>query len=141
MLTFAFLCIAVISYASVTIPNTFSPGTTISSSQVNANFTAMANAINGATVHGIINPNGTIFSGSGNFTASRMGTGYYEVVFTPGAFTKQPACVTASDAGAPTLTCSNSGGAPDALDIRCYTVSVTITALNTPAQLTLVPTN
>jgi hypothetical protein len=47
MLTIAFVGIAVNSYAititNVTIPNTFSSGTTISSSQVNANFTAVAN--------------------------------------------------------------------------------------------------
>lgn len=40
----AFLGIAVIGYA-VTIPNTFTSGTTISSSEVNANFQALAGAI------------------------------------------------------------------------------------------------
>jgi hypothetical protein len=45
LLTFVFLGITVIAYAAVTIPNTFSSGTTISSSQVNANFTALGNAM------------------------------------------------------------------------------------------------
>ncbi|MBI5043168.1 MAG: hypothetical protein HZC10_04930 [Nitrospirae bacterium] len=35
----------VVAYAAVTVPNTFSSGTTISSSQVNANFTALGNAM------------------------------------------------------------------------------------------------
>jgi len=43
LLTIIFLGIAVNSYADVTIPNTFTSGTTISSSQMNANFTAVAN--------------------------------------------------------------------------------------------------
>lgn len=45
LLTFVFLGITVIAYAAVTVPNTFSSGTTISSSQVNANFTALGNAM------------------------------------------------------------------------------------------------
>ncbi|MFH0974697.1 MAG: hypothetical protein V1874_02820 [Spirochaetota bacterium] len=43
MLTIIFLGIAVISYGAVTIPNTFNAGQTISSGEVNANFTAVAN--------------------------------------------------------------------------------------------------
>ncbi len=45
LLTIVFIGVAVISYATVTIPNTFSSGTTISSSQMNDNFTAVKNAI------------------------------------------------------------------------------------------------
>ena len=45
LLTGVFLGITVIAYAAVTVPNTFSSGTTISSSQVNANFTALGNAM------------------------------------------------------------------------------------------------
>ncbi len=44
LLTVVFLGISVIAYA-VTIPNTFSSGTTISSGQVNANFTALKTAV------------------------------------------------------------------------------------------------
>jgi hypothetical protein len=40
-----FLWAAGSAYAQVTIPNTFSAGTTISSSQVNDNFTALKNAV------------------------------------------------------------------------------------------------
>jgi len=43
LLMIAFLGIPVIAHAEVTIPHTFSPGTTISSGQVNANFTALKN--------------------------------------------------------------------------------------------------
>lgn len=42
LLSIVFAGIAVISYATVNIPNTFTSGTTISSSQVNSNFTALA---------------------------------------------------------------------------------------------------
>ncbi|MBI5180311.1 MAG: hypothetical protein HZA05_02780 [Nitrospirae bacterium] len=45
LLTVVFLGITVIAYAAVTVPNSFSTGTTISSSQVNANFTALGNAM------------------------------------------------------------------------------------------------
>lgn len=45
LLTIVFIGVAVISYATVTIPNTFTSGTTISSSQMNDNFTAIKNAI------------------------------------------------------------------------------------------------
>ena len=45
LLTGVFLGITVIAYAAVTVPNTFTSGTTISSSQVNANFTALGNAM------------------------------------------------------------------------------------------------
>jgi hypothetical protein len=45
ILTIVFIGIAVLSYATVTIPNTFTSGTTISSSQVNANFAAVKEAI------------------------------------------------------------------------------------------------
>ena len=47
LLTGVFLGITVIAYAAVNIPNVFSSGTTISSSQVNANFTAVANQMPG----------------------------------------------------------------------------------------------
>jgi hypothetical protein len=50
MLTIACLGVAVISYAAVNIPYTFTTGTTISSSQVNSNFTTLANAINAIQV-------------------------------------------------------------------------------------------
>ncbi len=43
MLTIVFSGVAVISYGAVTIPNTFTPGKTISSGEVNSNFTALAN--------------------------------------------------------------------------------------------------
>ncbi|MFZ3089719.1 MAG: hypothetical protein WA240_03755 [Nitrospirota bacterium] len=45
LLVVVFLGITVIAYAAVTVPNSFSTGTTISSSQVNANFTALGNAM------------------------------------------------------------------------------------------------
>ena len=45
LLTVVFLGITVIAYAAVTVPNTFSSGTTISSGQVNANFTTLGNAM------------------------------------------------------------------------------------------------
>jgi len=46
LLTIAFIGLAIIGYAaSVTVPNTFSPGTTISSTEVNDNFTALKNGI------------------------------------------------------------------------------------------------
>ncbi len=45
LLSIVFAGIAIISYATVTIPNTFSSGSTISSSQMNANFTAVKDAI------------------------------------------------------------------------------------------------
>ncbi len=44
-LTIAFSLVTVISYAAVTIPNTFTSGTTISSSQMNANFDALKTAV------------------------------------------------------------------------------------------------
>ncbi len=47
LLTVVFLGITVIAYAAVNIPNTFAPNTTISASQVNANFTAVANQMPG----------------------------------------------------------------------------------------------
>jgi hypothetical protein len=40
-----FLCVAVSAHAQVTIPYTFTSGTTISSSEVNSNFTALKNAV------------------------------------------------------------------------------------------------
>ncbi len=40
-----FFGITVIAYAAVTVPNSFSSGATISSGQVNANFTALGNAM------------------------------------------------------------------------------------------------
>ena len=45
LLTIVFLGITVIAYAAVTVPNTFSSGTTISSTEVNNNFTALGNAM------------------------------------------------------------------------------------------------
>lgn len=45
LLTVVFLGIAVIAYAAVTVPNTFSNGQTISSGQVNQNFTTLGNAM------------------------------------------------------------------------------------------------
>ena len=44
-LTIAFSLVTLVSYAAVTIPNTFTAGTTISSSQVNANFDALKTAV------------------------------------------------------------------------------------------------
>ena len=44
-LTIAFSLVTVISYAAVLIPNTFTAGTTISASQVNANFDALKTAV------------------------------------------------------------------------------------------------
>ena len=52
LLTGVFLGITVIAYAAVTVPNTFSSGTTISSAQVNANFTALGNAMPAAKTNG-----------------------------------------------------------------------------------------
>lgn len=47
LLTIVFLGIVVIAYAApITMPNIFSSGTTISSGQVNANFTELTNAVN-----------------------------------------------------------------------------------------------
>ena len=46
LLTIVFLGIAAMAYAAVTIPNNFNNGDTISSGQVNNNFTAIANEIN-----------------------------------------------------------------------------------------------
>ncbi|MBI3609651.1 MAG: right-handed parallel beta-helix repeat-containing protein [Nitrospirae bacterium] len=45
LLVVAVLSVTVIGYAVTTVPNTFTSGTTISSSEVNANFQALANAI------------------------------------------------------------------------------------------------
>ncbi len=45
LLSVIFVWVAVSAHAQVTIPNTFTSGTTISSSQVNANFTALKNAV------------------------------------------------------------------------------------------------
>ncbi len=45
LLTIVFLGIAVIAYAAVTIPNTFSNGQPISSGQVNQNFATLGNAM------------------------------------------------------------------------------------------------
>ncbi len=47
MLTMVIVGISVIAYATVTIPYTFTSGTTAKSSEVNANFTALANAMPG----------------------------------------------------------------------------------------------
>jgi len=49
LLTIALSLATVLSYAAVTIPNTFTPGTTISSSQVNANFDAVKTAVDTVT--------------------------------------------------------------------------------------------
>lgn len=45
MLTLVIVGISVVAYAAVTIPYTFTSGTTAKSSEVNANFTALANAM------------------------------------------------------------------------------------------------
>jgi hypothetical protein len=141
MLTIALLGIAVISYAAVNIPYTFTTGTTISSSQVNANFAALASAINGST-YGLVNTDGTIFGGSGNFTVTPPGTsGHYGVIFSPGLYSKSPTCVVSAFNYKPIYTCANGGSAPDGLDVYCYTVYAVVTALNTPALIDPVPTN
>ena len=48
-LTIAFSLVTVISYAAVLLPNTFTAGTTISASQVNANFDALKTAVDSNT--------------------------------------------------------------------------------------------
>jgi hypothetical protein len=60
-----FLGIVAIAYA-VTIPNTFTTGTTISSSQVNANFTALKNAVDPLQVSDYV-----VF-GSLNYTSTNL---------------------------------------------------------------------
>jgi len=50
LLTIAFSLVSIISYAAVTIPNTFTSGTTISSSQVNDNFTALKTAVDANSI-------------------------------------------------------------------------------------------
>ncbi len=123
--------------ASVTIPNTFTSGTTISSSQVNENFSTLANAINSMSTntiptmaYGLISANGTIFSGSGNFTVSKntLTAGTYSIAFSNGFPNKTPACVISSGYGvstSPVRVCGLAGTAPDGIDIVCvqYTIS------------------
>ncbi len=59
MLTLVILGISVLAYATVTIPNTFTSGTTAKSSEVNANFTALADAMNNRTSATLANMAGT----------------------------------------------------------------------------------
>lgn len=85
LLTIVFLGITVIAYAAVTVPNTFSSGTTISSSQVNANFTTLGNAISGTAenlriIRGSIGTSGSIVYGTG-FTVTNSSTGRYTITY------------------------------------------------------------
>ncbi len=139
MMMFVF-CLALNSYAaSVTIPNTFTSGTTISSSQVNQNFSTLANAINSmstntiqAMVYGYITSNGTIFSGSGNFTVNRSSAGLYSIVFPTGLPNKTPACTVSSAYGinlSPPRLCGFTDMAPDGLIVNCVQWSVSGTAI------------
>lgn len=71
LLAVAFLGIAVIAYA-VTVPNTFTSGTPISSSQVNANFTALNNGLPQMWADTDDTFGGTPLTGSGQFTANSV---------------------------------------------------------------------
>jgi hypothetical protein len=101
MLTIAFVGISVNSYAititNVTIPNTFTSGTTISSSQVNANFTAIANQMPAVkqSLSGIwiTIPAAADQLSSISFTAP--GTGY-AMIFATGSISLDTAASTAS---------------------------------------------
>ena len=75
LLTFVFLGIAVIAYAAVTVPNTFSNGQTISSGQVNENFTTLATAMPAAAY--VYNYN------FGNITSSSVATVPISMTVTP----------------------------------------------------------
>ena len=73
MLAIVISGIAVISYGAVTIPNTFSSGDTISSSEVNQNFTAVKTAIdsmNTPLAYGVFNVNAIKISGTSNITCT-----------------------------------------------------------------------
>lgn len=80
----------------VTIPNTFTAGTVADASQVNANFTALRNAINGlhtsggvilagANIDAVVAPtvvrSFTNLPGAPAITVTRLGVGQYEVDF------------------------------------------------------------
>lgn len=49
LLAITFSCITAVAYGTVTVPNTFSSGTTISSSQMNQNFSAITSAFPATT--------------------------------------------------------------------------------------------
>lgn len=59
MLIVVFLGITVLAYAAVSIPHNFTPNTTAKASEVNANFQALADAINNRTSASLANMAGT----------------------------------------------------------------------------------
>lgn len=68
-----FFGITVIAYAAITLPNTFTSGTTISSSQVNANFLTLATAMPAAKT--------VVFSGA--LVSATTGTNMTSLTVTP----------------------------------------------------------
>ncbi len=134
MLTIAFLCISAITYAAVTLPYTFTPGTPISASQVNADFSALANAVNAipttpAMIHGNISSTGAIINSSSGFTVTRevpgSGSGYY-TIFPTTPFPKLPDCVAQAMlnlANYRTVICEARTVSTSRIDIYCYSLS------------------
>lgn len=84
LLSTAFLGITVLAYATVTIPNNFTADTTAKASEVNANFQALADAINNRTSATLVGMAGTwnytrngsyLNTSSGNTICTYSGTG------------------------------------------------------------------
>lgn len=83
MLTIAFLLVGSLSYAVVYVPYNFSANTTISSSQVNANFSALGNAMPAFRIY---NPGGATITGTsgayqvlGSYSFIAPANGYVKV--------------------------------------------------------------
>lgn len=69
MLTLVIVGVSVLAYAAVTIPYTFTSGTTAKSSEVNANFQALADAMNNRTSATLAN-----MAGTWNYTMNGYGS-------------------------------------------------------------------
>ena len=148
-LTIAFSLVTVISYAAVTIPNTFTSGTTISSSQVNANFAALKTAVDdnqtqisavAAKVDGvkIFHPNVT-FTFPGTGTSALQTTVVDVPIFTAASDGVLEFQYVVSDVNAIYATGASTEVLMSLTPVINSTPGTTVTTLNAPLGLLLQP--
>lgn len=109
-LTGILLAVAVIE-AQVTVPFTFSPNTTILSSQVNSNFSTLGNASlnrTGGTMTGLLTTQGIAVASGSTYDLAASGTafrnGYFSGTLTSGTFSGSGASLTSIPFSALTAT-------------------------------------